>query len=65
VSSQKDSSPFADNRIISRLPRADYERLRTRLKAVRLPRGRVLFDEGDAPTHAYFLTGGMASLLAA
>jgi CRP-like cAMP-binding protein len=65
VSSQKDASPFADNRILSRLPRADYERLRTRLEAVRLPRGRVLFDEGDAPTHAYFLTGGMASLLAA
>lgn len=64
MSSQKDASPFADNRILSRLPRADYERLRPRLEPVRLPRGRILFDEGDSPLHAYFLTGGMASLLA-
>src|SRR5947209_12018334 len=65
MSSRESTHPFADNRLLSRLPRQDYERLRARLEPVRLPQGRVLFEAGDAVRHAYFLTGGMASLLAA
>jgi CRP-like cAMP-binding protein len=32
---------------------------------VRLPRGRVIYEAGATVRHAYFLTGGIASLLAA
>jgi CRP-like cAMP-binding protein len=63
--SQKETFPFTDNRVLSRLPRTDYERLRPRLEQVRLPRGRVLYEAGETVRHAYFLTGGMVSLLAA
>ena len=65
MSSREGTYPFTENRILSRLPRADYERLRARLDPVRLPRGRILFEEGEIPHHAYFLAGGMVSLLAA
>lgn len=65
MSSREVTYPFTENRILSRLPRADYERLRARLDPVRLPQGRILFEEGEVPRHAYFLAGGMASLLAA
>lgn len=64
MSSQKDAYPFADNRILSRLPRADYERLRAHLEPVRLPRGRALFEAGDTVPYVYFLMAGMASLIA-
>lgn len=57
--------PFAENRLLSRLPRADYERLRPHLEPVRLPRGRVIYEAGEPVGHAYFLTGGMASMLVA
>jgi CRP-like cAMP-binding protein len=57
--------PFAENRILSRLPRPDYERLRVHLAPVSLPRGRLLYEGGERVRYAYFLTGGMVSLLAA
>ena len=65
MSSQKDLYPFTENGLLSRLPRPDYDRLRTRLEPVRLLRGPVLFEVGETVRHAYFLTGGMVSLLAA
>jgi CRP-like cAMP-binding protein len=65
MSSLEGAYPFTENRVLSRLPHADYERLRARLDPVRLPRGRALFEEGEVPRYAYFLAGGMVSLLAA
>src|ERR1041385_4499373 len=65
MSSREVAYPFIENRILSRLPRADYEQLRARLDPMRPPRGRVLFEEGEVPRYAYFLAGGMVSLLAA
>jgi CRP-like cAMP-binding protein len=64
MSSQKDPRPFKENSILSRLPRQEHERLRALLEPVRLPRGRVLFEAGEAVRYVYFITGGMASLLA-
>jgi CRP-like cAMP-binding protein len=55
---------FADNRILCRLQRDDYGRLRALSEPVRLPQGRLLFETGDAVRHVYFVTGGMLSLLA-
>lgn len=63
--SQNDTYPFGDNQILSRLPLPDYERLRASLEPVRLPPGRVLFEAGETVRHAYFLTGGMVSILTA
>jgi CRP-like cAMP-binding protein len=64
MSSQKDGHLFARNGLLSRLPRPDYERLRTQLEPVRLPRGRIIYGAGDAIRHVYLITGGMVSLLA-
>lgn len=55
---------FTDNQILFRLQQEDYGRLHVRLEPVHLPRGRVIYEVGDAVRHAYFLTGGMVSLLA-
>jgi CRP-like cAMP-binding protein len=65
MSPRENSYPFADNALLSRLPRPDYDRLRAKLEPVRLSRGRVLLETGETVSHAYFLTGGMVSLLAA
>ncbi|MGH9971676.1 MAG: Crp/Fnr family transcriptional regulator [Pyrinomonadaceae bacterium] len=52
------------NRLLARLPRAEYERLQSSLELVRLPRHRILCEAGDPARHAYFLNNGMVSLLA-
>lgn len=59
------SSPsnLVANRLLSALPPAEYARLQPHLERVQLDRGRALYHAGDAVRHAYFLTGGMASLL--
>jgi CRP-like cAMP-binding protein len=51
------------NRLLSALPRAEYERLLTALKPVRLARNVVLCQAGSTIRHAYFLMGGLVSLL--
>lgn len=53
----------SNNRILAALPRAEYESLLPYLKEVHLPRGKVLFEEGDLITHAYFPLSGVVSLL--
>jgi CRP-like cAMP-binding protein len=65
MSLSESTYPFADNRLLSRLPRADYERLRPHFQSARLPRGRVVYEAGEEARHIYFLTSGMASLMAA
>ena len=52
-----------NNRILNALPRAEYENLLPHLEKVRLPRGKVLFEEGDLVRHAYFPLSGVVSLL--
>lgn len=51
------------NRLLAALPRAEYEHLLSVLKPVHLVKGAILYEDGDAVPQAYFLMGGMASLL--
>ena len=62
LSSKASRSPF-DNHLLAALPREEYARLSPYLEPVRLPAGRVLCEAGGGIRHAYFLKGGMASLL--
>jgi CRP-like cAMP-binding protein len=58
-------SPFPrDNRILSALPPPELVRLKPHFEPVRLPQGTTLYAAGDAVKHVYFLSKGMASLLA-
>jgi CRP-like cAMP-binding protein len=52
-----------ENRILAALPRAELNRLLPDLAPVRLPQGKVLWDADDHIRHAFFLMGGMVSLL--
>jgi CRP-like cAMP-binding protein len=61
---QSKELPPAKNRLLATLPDGDYQRLAHHLEAVRLPRNRILYEASDQIHHAYFLSGGMASLLA-
>ena len=63
-SQREDAHFFASNRLLAGLPPPDYARLRAVLEPVRLAKGFVLYDAGDSVRYAYFLTGGMVSLLA-
>lgn len=51
------------NGLLSALPREEYERLAPHLELIRLTPGKILYSAGDIVRHAYFLKGGMASLL--
>jgi CRP-like cAMP-binding protein len=51
------------NRLLFALPRAEYERLLPALKPVRLARDVVLCEAGNTIRQAYFLMGGLVSLL--
>lgn len=51
------------NGLLSALPRAEYERLAPHLEMVRLTPGKILYNAGETVRHAYFLKGGMVSLL--
>ena len=61
-SSQAHRIPF-ENRMLSALPREDYERITARAEPLRLPAGRVLCRAGEQLRYAYFPRGGMLSLL--
>ncbi|MGH9940911.1 MAG: Crp/Fnr family transcriptional regulator [Pyrinomonadaceae bacterium] len=65
MSSRQDARFPAGNQLLDSLPPSEYGRLRLSLEPVRLPKGRVLFEVGDQVGHAYFITSGMVSLLAA
>ena len=51
------------NRLLSALPRAEFDRLAPHLEQVNLPKNSILYDAGDVVRHAYFLQSGMISLL--
>ncbi|HUH92795.1 MAG TPA: Crp/Fnr family transcriptional regulator [Casimicrobiaceae bacterium] len=51
------------NRLLARLPRADYQRLLPRLEAVRLFVGDVLYQPGEPQSHLYFPTSSVVSLV--
>lgn len=54
--------PF-ENKILSALPREDYEHIAVHAEPVRLTAGKILCQSGDQLRHAYFLRGGMVSLV--
>jgi CRP-like cAMP-binding protein len=54
---------FVRNLLLTSLPLAEYEGLRPALEPIRLTRNAVLYETGGDIRHAYFLTGGMVSLL--
>lgn len=53
-----------ENQILAHLPTEERKRLMLHLRPIRLARGKVLYEAGEAISHAYFLLSGMASLVA-
>lgn len=53
----------AANRLLSALSYDERERLTSRSERVHLSQGQVLYEIGDTVRYAYFLTGGVVSLL--
>lgn len=51
------------NRLISALPRAEYERLRPHLERVSFSLGQVVYESGGPLTHVYFPTTAIVSML--
>ncbi|MCG3143152.1 MAG: hypothetical protein HONDAALG_00473 [Gammaproteobacteria bacterium] len=54
-----------ENRLLAALPPAVMKRLASGLEEVRLDEGRTLLDIDDRVGHAWFITGGVVSLLSA
>jgi CRP-like cAMP-binding protein len=52
-----------ENKILAALSREDYEHIAVRAEPVRVAAGKVLCQSGEQLRHAYFLRGGMVSLL--
>jgi CRP-like cAMP-binding protein len=52
-----------DNRLLALLRREDTERLQPHLEPVRLVRGAVLYESGQAPAYLYFPTTAIISLV--
>ena len=52
-----------ENRLLASLPPDERLRLATRCENVTLPKGKVLYEAGDAVPHAYFPTDGLLSRL--
>ncbi len=52
-----------NNRLLSALPRTEYELLLAHSQRVHLARGKVLYNTGDVVRHGYFPLTGMISLL--
>ena len=48
LSSSQESFTSIRNRLLTALPRDDYERLLPNLESVRLPRNRILYEAGEA-----------------
>jgi CRP-like cAMP-binding protein len=57
------TSPPIKNRILSSLPREDYERIVPHLKPVELPRGEVLYHTNERIEEVYFPLNAMLSLV--
>lgn len=57
------ASTSCANRLLDSLPSDEFDRLRSSLRPVHLPRGRVLCEAGDSPQYVYFPVSGVVSLL--
>jgi len=51
------------NKLLAALSRPDFLRLIPHLTPVDLPRGAALYEYGERPTHAYFPTDGIVSVM--
>ncbi len=51
------------NRLLASLPEADWQRWRPLLEPIAMPLGHSLYEPGAVPTHAYFPTSAIVSLL--
>ncbi len=64
MSTYEDASPPATfNRILSALPRKEYERLSAYLEPVELPLGKVLYRPDEPISHVYFPNRGSVSVV--
>ena len=57
------AKPPNGNRLLARLPRPDYQRLHSRLDAVRLSVGDVLYQPDQPQSHLYFPITSVVSLV--
>lgn len=57
-------SPFHQNRLLAAIPRKSFKHLLSKSSEVELSATSVLHESRSRPSHAFFLTSGMASLLA-
>lgn len=53
------------NRLLDRLPEAEYSRLRPSLEPISLPHGHEICKQDGPMSHAYFPTSGMCSVVGA
>ena len=51
------------NRLLSALPKTDYQRLAPALEFVNLSRGEILYDSGDEMSYVYFPINSIVSLI--
>jgi CRP-like cAMP-binding protein len=63
MSSQQDSLPKTNNRILNTLSRAEYERLAVELDPVTLSAGETLYRPNQPITHVYFPNRGTVSIV--
>lgn len=59
------NQPKPANKILANLPDEEFEELRPKLRAVNFPIGEILYMPDQKIEHAYFVTSGVVSLLAA
>jgi len=57
------SDDLRQNRLLAALPDAEWDRWLPQLEFVDLPLGKVLYESGSHPTHVYFPTTSIISLL--
>lgn len=60
---QRPARSDIQNRLLTALPRQDYQRLARHLEPVSLKPRQVLYEPGDPITHVYFPESGVVSLL--
>jgi len=65
MTSDNKSSFGMSNRLLTALPREEYQALCSDLELVRLPKSQVIYDAGETVRQTYFVTSGMVSLLSA
>ena len=59
------SSSRSANRLLDRLPAAEFQRLLPSLETISLPQGYELCNQDDPMSHVYFPTSGVCSVISA